>query len=624
MELLGALKQFLESSTIHGLVYLSTERKLSKLFWIIVVIAGFSYSGYLIQGSISNWSESPIKTIIETRPISELTFPKVTVCPPKNTFTDLNYDLLMVQNKTMTNETKQQFVSVVMSEFHNSGYYDYIDYVNMLEEDNRAYNLYHAFSTYTTTYLSDKTFNIGFGTSASSGVVKTQYFAMKFEVDKIATNQNLKYYFAVQTPPEAKDNSDYTLTVEIDSNLMNVSSNSTDDLYIFFGDYWYAVDQKVYNITSPGDTVEFELERYVTKEDVENNMHLKSMPGFKVTWKWNKNIDYATYKDEIFNSVLRRLAYIIEKSDLNIAEIWHTVREAKLRYLSENFSICIDDFSTQDSDLILQLDYIDARLGFKSLSKINVNVTNKTMENAEKMILYLYHCNSGTGNTKQILQFFEDLMFREQNNLYFNSKNLVKKSSRKVHDMEFESVLKNSMKFQEEKVFYYWYIGSNYIRYPYWNEYGVNVDVFTSASSGKTCTQYYGEPFDPNKIEKSLLYSLFIFTQKEAKYNPDYKLSIEVKKIPMKISIGFTNSREILMFDNITIYTNDDRWIKEIEAPANEYYKISIDRSITQKDISNNIFLKKMPGFCISWKYNYNLLEKSIYHKDRTEKLFRR
>ena len=88
------LKEFLESSTIHGLVYISTTKRLTRLFWILVVLSGFSFAGFLIFQSFQNWSESPIKTTVETRSIAGITFPKVLVCPPKGTFTDLNYDLM--------------------------------------------------------------------------------------------------------------------------------------------------------------------------------------------------------------------------------------------------------------------------------------------------------------------------------------------------------------------------------------------------------------------------------------------------------------------------------------------------------------------------------------------------
>ena len=53
-----------------------------------MVISGFITAAFLIKESFDSWSDSPIKTTFETFPISELTLPKLTVCPPKNTFTD--------------------------------------------------------------------------------------------------------------------------------------------------------------------------------------------------------------------------------------------------------------------------------------------------------------------------------------------------------------------------------------------------------------------------------------------------------------------------------------------------------------------------------------------------------
>ena len=91
---MGGIKLFLESSTIHGLTYISTEKKISKLLWIFIVIAGFSTAGLLILQSFKSWAESPVSTTLETLPVSEVPLPRVTVCPPQNTFTNLNFDLI--------------------------------------------------------------------------------------------------------------------------------------------------------------------------------------------------------------------------------------------------------------------------------------------------------------------------------------------------------------------------------------------------------------------------------------------------------------------------------------------------------------------------------------------------
>ena len=105
-----ALSTFLETSTIHGLNFISTTRKYSRLFWILVVLAGFTSAAYLINTSFQSWADSPIKTTVETLPIKEIKFPKVTVCPPRNTYTDLNYDLILAENFTLTEEMKDELI----------------------------------------------------------------------------------------------------------------------------------------------------------------------------------------------------------------------------------------------------------------------------------------------------------------------------------------------------------------------------------------------------------------------------------------------------------------------------------------------------------------------------------
>ena len=72
---------------------------------MIVVILGFVGAGILIYQSFDVWSESPVKTTIETLPIHKIKLPKVTVCPPKHTYTNLNYDLTITENIILDNET---------------------------------------------------------------------------------------------------------------------------------------------------------------------------------------------------------------------------------------------------------------------------------------------------------------------------------------------------------------------------------------------------------------------------------------------------------------------------------------------------------------------------------------
>ena len=107
-------REFLESSTIHGLCYISTTRNpIHKIFWIIIVFIGFSIAGMLITRSFSSWEENPFSTSIQTFPISKANFPSITVCPPEGSHTGANYDLESITNISMKQEDRDAMLKVV-------------------------------------------------------------------------------------------------------------------------------------------------------------------------------------------------------------------------------------------------------------------------------------------------------------------------------------------------------------------------------------------------------------------------------------------------------------------------------------------------------------------------------
>ena len=72
------VREFLESSTIHGIAHISTERPaVLKVAWVVVVAASFAVAIHMISNSYVEWGESPVSTIVTSRPISDLTFPEV-------------------------------------------------------------------------------------------------------------------------------------------------------------------------------------------------------------------------------------------------------------------------------------------------------------------------------------------------------------------------------------------------------------------------------------------------------------------------------------------------------------------------------------------------------------------
>ena len=109
----GMIREFLESSTIHGLVQISTSSTRSlRAIWVIIVIACFSIAIHMIESSYKEWQESPVSTTITTHPITELQFPDVTVCPPRGTNTAVNQVVEKVKNANITERERQELVKM--------------------------------------------------------------------------------------------------------------------------------------------------------------------------------------------------------------------------------------------------------------------------------------------------------------------------------------------------------------------------------------------------------------------------------------------------------------------------------------------------------------------------------
>ena len=197
------VRTFLESSTVHGLSYISTTRKFGKFFWILVVIAGFTGAGILIYQSFNDWAESPVTTTIETLPITQIKFPNVTVCPPKNTYTDLNYDLMRTENITLESKTREEILQYGVELLNDLMYETLMNNLNVLQDNEKYSNWYNGYTQLRLPFP-----NYGYDnfyplyTYATSGFISTQYFHDKFEVDKVETK--VWYNFYIDPPNNFK------------------------------------------------------------------------------------------------------------------------------------------------------------------------------------------------------------------------------------------------------------------------------------------------------------------------------------------------------------------------------------------------------------------------------------
>ena len=286
MEGMKGVKTFLESSTIHGLAHISTTRKYSRLFWILAVLGGFSTAIYLIYKSFESWHDSPYTTTIETLSISEIKLPKVTVCPPKNTYTDLNYDLMRADNVVLTDEIRDELFDYALDVI-----WDQNDIFGKLNEENRYFNWYNGLSE-----VKSLNFHSYYGlqyfidTTALSGSVTTQYYGQRYQADLVDKFIEFKVFIH---PSETDQKDNITLHFQLEKvAIRDVSSDRFDRYKIDGYDGTIEPDtMKVYtNITNTllvripwTRKKKMHLWRYVGKNDLESNS-MEKMPGFRFRW----------------------------------------------------------------------------------------------------------------------------------------------------------------------------------------------------------------------------------------------------------------------------------------------------------------------------------------------------
>ena len=301
------ISTFLESSTIHGLTYISTTRKYARIFWILVVLAGFSAAGYMIYSSFQSWDESPIKTTVETLPIDEIKFPKVTVCPPRNTYTDLNYDLMLAENVSLTEEMKDELVNKAEKIIDEHTFMGDLD---VLQEDDRYYNWYYGYSEMRRSYTSKSSEKLvqKIFTSATSGVITTQYFDEQFN----PSLERRKVYYGVRVyPPESvRKNKNVTLHFNLER-LSNsgMTKGSWDDLKLDGRFLELELTSASSNFTPPAaDTNSYRwivLDRNL-KDDFKN-IQIEKMPGYRFSWYYS-GLDESVSPDSRYsNSEINRL-----------------------------------------------------------------------------------------------------------------------------------------------------------------------------------------------------------------------------------------------------------------------------------------------------------------------------
>ena len=292
-------RQFLETTSIAGLTHVSTNKGAVRLFWICVVVSGFIGSGILIRMSFSSWAESPVTTTLETVPIKDLTFPRVTVCPPKDSYTDLNYDLERAKSMTIEKGIREELSLYAMSVLQDYLHADFMANLSKIDESDRFYNWYYGVSLMEFPRRGYQDINYNIHTWARSGNISTQYFGDEFDPAKV--ERNIRYQVRIYVPENEKNNENFTLEVNITK--LSMTDFSDGSLGKFYLDYASqdphsssirrkftppCAECKNRNVDS--NYREIVLLREIKEEDIQI-MNMKQMPGFQVSWFYGEQND---------------------------------------------------------------------------------------------------------------------------------------------------------------------------------------------------------------------------------------------------------------------------------------------------------------------------------------------
>ena len=293
------LTEYFNVASIHGLHYITSSRKLNRLFWIAVVLSGLVGSFVLIHESFDSWAKSPIKTTVVSKPIKELRFPKLTVCPPKHTFTDLNYDLVSTKNMKLDQETKADLTEFAMGAIQDHMHEELMSRLNQLQEENRYFNWYLGL-TYITLPIYEKTGKLYYEvwTWATSGAIKTIKFGEK---NDWSFEKNVLYNYNIHYPQEAGENENVTLNFDVEFTWTpGLENGNKDKDTLKVADNVVTDKNKFLHLNPPNKKTFFcsiqnscgrnfkliQVNRFLSEEFLKN-LELDLMPGSKVSWYYS-------------------------------------------------------------------------------------------------------------------------------------------------------------------------------------------------------------------------------------------------------------------------------------------------------------------------------------------------
>ena len=427
------VNDFLSSSTIHGLAYIPTSRGLLRLFWVLVVVSGFSTAAYLIVKSFRGWQESPISTSIEVLPITEMTFPNVTVCPPRDSLTLLNYDLQRAADVNVSREEREELSKYISELFLQEGYEAMLKDVKVFYERDRFRHWYEGVSQISLSYWQDidkqKYFN--FKTYATSGEIATPYYGEPWEAEKF--EQSVSYSVNIYQPwaeTGGHDNVSLTFTVHQDimTELDGLGAVTDFDYSSVNGNG--NLDRTIRNLTilkprnfHPSHYHFVGLGRKVSVQKL-SSLSRDILPGMRVSWQYNDTVKTdRNYLADNRNFIL--LANIVLMSG-DKDEVWELVKETRGELMrAKTDKDCKKNMFVAEERLAENIGALGRRLKLNVTSTPVGNISEEVLNTAAEFYIYLIFCPTDKLKTWQ--EFYVSMLARGLKTLLLTLNGIISK-----------------------------------------------------------------------------------------------------------------------------------------------------------------------------------------------------
>ena len=478
------VKEFLESTTIHGLVYISTAKTaFSKLFWVVVVVVGFLTAAFLIQRSFSDWEENPFSTSIETYPISKALYPRVTVCPPVGTNTALNNDLVKADIATLDQEKRDELIKLAGLLLQEEEIATIIKVENSFEEEGKYRNWYEGYSRVTLPYVEFGTQQYRPFTSKTSGSITTPWFQEKFSAERfmnkaqyiyyirVPDNISVRAYLRMDMMMDTKETSGGTENITIvqpgDRSRAEMFSYSAN---VTVAKKWHIATPEYVYITGEDNRLAVDFERDIPKDSLEN-WRQKRMTGCRFTWHLEDQSGdrleiepQVSYLSDQLNVQFMRFVNIVHQAvtvhDLSVTEMKENLKTYRVKWIGVEkqraASLCQSNTGFVNIDIIAS--YLSDQEDTLNLDEskgpvFKKDITDSFIKSCFEIYLYLAYCPRLTNIAWKM--FYEDLFTNFSPRFIIQT--IVDKKSRaqgmqnNVHGKLLE-VLDKHLKFENDKL----------------------------------------------------------------------------------------------------------------------------------------------------------------------------